>query len=271
MARLARLARLALLLLVAPSLSCSAASGEDDLETVAAPVASDSADAAAAPAALPLDTAAAPAERDDEDGEAILPAGTYASLDALCAAQRAAAEPRLDAATAQLAERGVDDVVLRASCEVDGGALSAARVRTGGAFLAIAAVTYETGYATKSSLVVRTHDGWIPFAEASVSEYHDDPGCPSIVRDDGVTEVRVERDRLVVVDRADAGFGDGTIVYTRARSCALDDAARAFTCTTPVTIAVDLDEKPLFATTFRVGVAGEIEPAKTFDESALTP
>ena len=128
-------------------------------------------------------------------------------------------------------------------------------------------LTYETGFSTQTSIIVKTSEGWTNLGIPIVTTYHDDPGCPSIVRDAGIMEVRVERGYLVVVDKADCGWGDDSnLVYERARTCSLT------TCTEPVTIgtrrvpwAGGSNETRVFSTTYTIDETGTIVPAHAWD------
>ena len=75
-------------------------------------------------------------------------------------------------------------------------------------FLEVRAIQIETGSATETHLATRTAAGWRAVLAASVTSYHDDPGCFSIERDGGILSVRVEGSvvpALVIVESSDRG------------------------------------------------------------------
>jgi hypothetical protein len=229
----------ALLLCLLPVLSCGAAAREE-----------------------PAPPEPAPEEASYEVGE--LPSGAFGSIGELCAAQMDRVQGGLggDVADEEHPPR-------EPACDEDEGALGAARVVPGGPFLAISAVTYEAESSRRTAIVVRTRDGWFGVNPALVVNPYDDPGCPSITRDDGVKDVHVEGGRLVVIDSADRGWGEGTLLLERARACTL--AANAtMTCGEPVTVGVTLaksgNEAPLFATSYVVSDDGAIVPAREWEE-----
>lgn len=204
------------------------------------------------------------------EAELTLPAGTFRDLHALCAQQMKDVVPQLEKARLERAERyeGEEAVNVIPACDVDAAAMRGVRVSLAAPYLDAKAVTYETGRATQTSLIVRTSDGWTNVGTPMVTSDHDDPGCPSILRDAGLVEVRVDGGHLVVVDKADRGAGDeNSMVYERARTCSFSG------CTEPVTIGARLvpwekgvgTEKRLFSTTYTVDEIGTIVPARTWD------
>lgn len=231
--------------------------------------------AAAAPAADPPAEVAASAEVANSEQELAaptLPPGTFADVRALCALQMKEIEPHLERARRELAERYADGDLPKVApaCEEDHAAMHGVRLSLAPPYVEAKAVTYETGFSTQTSIIVKTSEGWTNLGIPIVTTYHDDPGCPSIVRDAGLMEVRVEHGYLVVVDKADRGWGEGSnLVYERARTCSLT------TCTEPVTIGTRVvpwtgggKEKRLFSTTYTVDALGTIAPAHTWDSEA---
>jgi hypothetical protein len=182
----------------------------------------------------------------DEDG---VPRGVFASVAAFCSRQMTLAAPSLRAAEEHLRDRGDDDLELVPTCHEDRRALADAHVSAGGPFLELTAVTFVTDEAWTTHLLARTHLGWIVVEEPIRVGYHDDPGCPSILRDAGLVEARVIGDgtpALVVVTRAERlTFDDGgdeddleaTSIETRAAACHLDPVRPVVACGTPSLIA----------------------------------
>ncbi len=250
----------------APVLSCGGAS-ESPSESVvtAAPAANPRADVAV-PAEAP---ALAEVDSEPELAFPTLPAGSFRDVHALCALQMKEIAPQIEKARRDLAERYADGDIPRAvpACDEDPAAMRGVRVSLAAPYLEAKAVTYETGFSTQTSIIVRTSEGWTNLGIPFVTDYHDDPGCPSILRPAGLMEVRVERGYVVVVDKADRGFGDdNALVYERARTCSLTS------CTEPVTIGTRLvpwsgggKDKRLFSTTYAIDGAGAIVPAHAWD------
>jgi hypothetical protein len=203
----------------------------------------------------------------EDDDTRTLPAGAFASIDALCARQMADMAPVLEERSRDwMADEKMIDEPITPSCAEDAAALRTARVTLGGPFLALSAVTYETPDATLTSLVVRTRAGWMAVSPAVVEVARFDPGCGSIVRDDGVREVRLEDGWLVIVDSADRGWGESKdLLLERARACTLRGACSA-PVTTAVTIADESGKTEVFRTTYTIGAQGEIVPAHEWEE-----
>lgn len=234
----------------------------------------------ATPADIELDDDA-PAEVDAD--ESFAPRGTFASLTALCDAQRALVRPHLAAVAKERAERGEADAPA-ARCEVSKTALANVDVKLRAPFLDVRAIDIETGNATETHLVVRTADGWQALAHASVTSFYDDPGCFSIARDSGISSVHVEGDvtpALVVVEGSARGASmeeadepdDRGIVTTKTWDdvtshvvgCHLEDGG--LTCGAPAVLEVrhvpnstedGRRVSVLFRTTYTVGEAGDV-------------
>jgi hypothetical protein len=227
---------------------------------------------AASPAENSPAEVAAFSEGDSEKELAVptLPAGTFRDVHALCALQMKEIEPQLEKARRYEAERQGDGDISRSvpACDEDPAAMRGVRVTLAAPYVDAKAVTYETGFATQTSIIVRTSDGWTNLGVPLVASYHDDPGCASILRDAGLMEVRVENGYVVVVDKADRGAGDeNALVYERARTCSLT------ACTEPVTIGTRIVRwdgkgkgKRLFSTTYTVDGEGTIVPAHAWDD-----
>lgn len=229
--------------------------------------------------ATPAVTAEPPAEVASAEEDAVvekessLPAGTFRDLHALCAQQMNDVGPSIEKARRDMAERSTEEEIIKVvpACDVDDEAMHGVRVSLAAPYLDAKAVTYETGAATQTSIVMKTSEGWANVGTPIVKSDHDDPGCPSILRDAGLVEIRVTGGHLVIVDKADRGWGENSsIVYERARTCSLT------TCTEPVTIGArtmpwegNEKEKRLFSTTYTVDAVGTIVPAHTWDGESL--
>jgi hypothetical protein len=211
-----------------PVLSCGGTSALPG-DSVEAPTASVTSKLPPAPIAdVAAEEESAPAK------EATLPAGTFRDLHALCAQQMKEAVPLLEKARAEMVERYADDDIKQVapSCIEDPAALRGVRVSLAGRYLEAKAVTYETGRSTQTNIVMRTSEGWMNVGTAIVTSDHDDPGCPSILRDAGLTAVRIENGQIVILDKADRGAGENSnIVYERTRTCSLT------ACTEPETLS----------------------------------
>lgn len=140
--------------------------------------------------------------------ELFVPRGAFATIEALCRAQEALAEGRIAKAREEAIERGEDSKV-RASCRRSTTALAKAKVAIRAPYLDVAAIEVETGWAKATHVVARTSAGWRAIPGASVTDFHDDPGCFSITRDIGIAAVRVEgsaHPALVVVESSGRGI-----------------------------------------------------------------
>ena len=133
----------------------------------------------------------------------LVPTGVFPSIAALCQAQKQLIAPELRKIATERQEQPAV-----ASCVESKTALSHARVDLRAPYLEVRAIEIETGEATDTNLVVRTADGWQAAPHAFVSDFHGDPGCFSILRDDGIVDVHVDGSdvpALVVSDRASRG------------------------------------------------------------------
>jgi hypothetical protein len=208
-----------------------------------------------------------------------LPAGTFPTLDALCAAQRALAAHHIEQAVAAHADRYGDEdpdpTPLAPSCD-ESEALRDARVTLAPPYAEVRAIHAETGFSTDTFLVFRTSAGWTALREAFVSDDHDDPGCPSITRENAIVDVHVERGVIVVLTGADRGSFEAeddapmaSLLLTHARACGLGG------CTEPSTIearvvryadrSLQADERLLFQTTYALDDGGRIVTRDTFE------
>jgi hypothetical protein len=232
----------------------------------------------------------------EPQSESAVPAGTFATLDALCEDQKRLAAPRLEQAAKDRAERTEGEAKLVARCEVSGTALAAAKIELRAPFLEVRAIEVETGHATETHVVARTQAGWVAVPHASVDSWYDDPGCFSIERDTGIVAVRVEGDRtpvLVVVEGTDRGAHMEEVepeaagephepiywmdVSHRARACRLQPSGLA--CDEPVVVRVQrvksvhgrtVETEARFETTTTVSPEGRVLAARTFDPEAPT-
>lgn len=256
----------------------------------AAAVAAIEPSAVSAPIEVPVPLAlAAPAA---EARDATVPPGTFPTVEALCAAQKVMIVPQLRQAEAWLREREMA-TPLSPSCERAPAVLAQMHVSLHAPFHELAAIRIETGTATEVRLVVRTDEGWRAAPRALMVDVHDDPGCPSILRDGPVREVRVESaagvPALVVIDEASRGAGeevaaDDSVVYwslelRRATACRLE--ARDFelarmTCDEPVVIRAlrtpgqgDADRRAQvrFTTDYRLDTSGRIVATEAYDDA----
>lgn len=265
--------RLPLLALVAfvpaPLLSCAVPAERS------APVAQ--AVAVAAPSAEAEEEVAA-----DEDPETVMPRGAFPSIEALCVAQKELAAPAIAKANEERAERYEGPSAVTAACEESKDALTNVSLHVGAPFHEVRAITVETGNATETHLVVRTDEGWQAAQQAVISDFHDDPGCPSIRRDGGLREIRVERGALVVVSTSNRGDGEeeiageaSTIVYWSrvfedATACRVERGALRCDATVVIsatrTASSDTTPEHVFATSYRIDDAGHVRPDATYVE-----
>ncbi len=215
-----------------PVLSCGGTADAPGESIVEAPAALVGAPAAVV-AAAEVPVVEEPAPATEEFVAPTLPTGTFHDVHALCAQQMKDVLPLLAQAERNLVEgMGDTETKLVPSCNEDAAAMRGVRVSLGAPYLEAKAVSYETGEGTQTNLVMRTSAGWTNVGTSLVASYHNDPGCPSILRDSGLTEVRVENGQVVVVDKAERGAGDNAnIVYERTRTCTLT------ACTEPVTLS----------------------------------
>jgi hypothetical protein len=200
--------------------------------------------------------------------DAAFPTGAFPSVEALCAEQRARVTPLLPERTRDLLDEELA-ASMKPSCVEDPSVLRTAHVAPGGPFLAFTAVTFETGAATESALVALTRAGWIAVNPVFLRAEHDDPGCPSITRENGILEVKVERGQLVVVDGADRGWGEASsLMLERARVCRLDRAS--ITCDPEVTVAASLagasETNELFRSTYTIADDGTLLAARAWED-----
>lgn len=132
-------------------------------------------------------------------------------------------------------------------------------------------------------------DGWRAAPRALLVGTHDDPGCPSIVRDDRIHEVRVEgsggASALVVIDEASRGDGEEyddegppsvewNMELRRAGACRLEGAA--LRCDEPVVVRATRTPTVLgkgtahssvrFATEAHVDARGRVVTRETYDD-----
>lgn len=191
------------------------------------------------------------------EDETVVPRGAFADVRSFCAAQMEASLPRIRRIEAERGEPSEEFGTfepLVASCEEDVSELSGVpRPAVSGPFLGITAVKLETGYALETHLLVRTREGFVAVQEPVLSDDHDDPGCPSILRDAGLEAIQWgggPRPTLLVVSKAsralfdERGDFDGEYVQTQARACHFQGrgAELRLDCDEPVTVA-EAEEK----------------------------
>ena len=239
-----------------------------------------------------LETAGAPAAM---PGPAqAFPKG-FASLDAMCVAENARVRPSIEAAEArrvELISEGSMAPPVTAHCEVSKTALEHANVMLRAPFLEVTAIDIETGNAVETHLATRTESGWFLVAEASLSVWHEDPGCFSIERDAAITSIRVEAEgTLVVTENRERGAKmeeidgpDGmrlrtwTDTHRSERGCRLESSG--LSCAMPVVVHVartmrdedgDHASEVLFDTTTHVSPQGELVPARIAEPKMVDP
>jgi len=171
-------------------------------------------------------------ELDDEPAEvqspSALPSGFFSDIASLCVAQEMrVAEPM---AKAMRESQDFEALLLKPSCMEDTRPLSGVRIALAAPFMALTTVVYETAEnSTHTALVVRTAKGWVAMTTPVMVSEHDDPGCPSILRDGPLSEVRVRAaadGSPVMFVRTTAGRGGGDMpveVIHRLRTCRLGD------------------------------------------------
>lgn len=160
---------------------------------------------AAASAESAAEIVAPPADEPAGAADILVPTGRFDSIEALCAAQKKLAAPRIADALRELADRGETDVYLEPRCERSKAALAATPLQLEAPFLEAAAIEVEAGHSTRTHVVARTKDGWYAAPEAAIDVFHEDPGCFSIERDAGILAIRVERGSLVIVNATSRG------------------------------------------------------------------
>lgn len=134
-----------------------------------------------------------------------VPTGTFASIDALCREQELLVKDLIREANAQYGE---EMAPVTAHCGDVSSELKRTSIELRAPFLEVRAIGIETGEAAETHLVVRTSAGWTAIQEASIRNWHQDPGCFSIERDSGFISVRTEGETipiLVVVTSTDRG------------------------------------------------------------------
>ena len=265
--------RVALFVLAASLASCAVATEH--------PVATPEAVNAPPPAPVADET-----EDVDTGREPTVPTGAFATVEALCAAQRTMAAPLIEKANADRKDRyegSTEEPVVPSCLETR---LSNLTVHLAPPFREVRAIRVETGYTTDTHLVVRTDEGWRVTATPMDSDAHDDPGCPSIRRDGPLRAIRVEHGALVIEGSSSRGDGedvlgddpDGNAVmrywtrtYEEVRACRI--AGDALRCGPVETIAISrsasdtVAEESVFTTTYEVDDRGRIVTASTYEET----
>ena len=232
--------------------------------------------------ARPAETASVVFEVPDDPWAGVLPVGLFPDVPLLCDAQMKVGALRIAEANEARAEDhlGFD---LVPSCVEKPAALANVKASLGGAILDAKAIAVETGSSETTFLVLRTAEGWTAVREAFLADAHEDPGCPSIEREDAIVELRLEESALVVLTTADRAFygehDEGTLLLTHARACRLTEWGP--TCGPIETVSATLahqdakdPEAPpatrqVFSTTFTVDRSGALTPAARFDETAF--
>jgi hypothetical protein len=224
-----------------------------------------------------------------------VPAGVFASVEALCTAQKALVAARFAELRKEREENGVaevdSDVPSSPRCGLAEGALAKVDVKLRAPFLEVRAISVETGDAVEEHLVVLTAEGWRALPHAHIADYHMDPGCFSIERETGLVAVRVEgssRPALVLVEGTDRGArmedevpGQDLVTWDdvtrRAVACRLDVGGT--TCDAPVVLRVERipsttaggrTAKLRFETTYAVDAAGRVQPIRKIEDAHLS-
>ncbi len=214
----------------------------------------------------------------------VVPSAAFASLDALCAAQKELVRDRVAQAAKDLTElHGEEAEAIAPSCKAVPLAPKV-QVKLRAPFLEVRSLEIETGYAAETHVVVRTAEGWRALPHASVTDGHMDPGCFSIERDTGIEAIRVEGDgtpTLVIVEGTDRGARveedadeDGTSATWTDLSQRVV-ACRLASCDEPVIVHVDRVPSTFeggrktelrFATTYAIDGAGRVRPKTRFED-----
>jgi hypothetical protein len=148
----------------------------------------------------------------------VLPFGTFASVDALCERQRDLIVPRLAEVRGTL-EVDEDEEQIVPACSETKEALGNARIALDAPFFDVRAIEVENGSGKAVFLVVRTDEGWTAVRQAILTADRNDPGCPSIEREDSIVELRVDREQLIVMTSASRGEEEGVLRLTHMRAC----------------------------------------------------
>jgi hypothetical protein len=238
---------------------------------------------------------AAVEELADEGRPRVVPPDAFPTIDALCRAQELLVLRRLSEAEKVALEQYDVKTHIVPSCHEVPGALAHATIALRPPFHDVRAIEYETGYATQRTLVVRMDDGWRAVQQPALAADHFDPGCPSIIRDLSIREVRVEDETtpaLEILVRSARGEGEeitesmtGTpivrfksLVFDRARACRLDGGE--IRCDAPVAVDVFRTSgsaesvKPserIFRTSHRIDDEGHVRTAETYVHGAYGP
>ncbi len=206
-----------------------------------------------------------------------VPLGVFPSIGTLCRAQMNAVVPMLENAESWRRQMGMTEPT-RPSCKEVGEVVAKADVALQPPYLGLTAIEFETGGAIETRLVVRTEAGFRALPEAVLIQWHFDPGCPSILREGGLVEVRVvgESATLVLVDKAWRGAGEeydetGKLValwsqeLLRVRACRVESGV--MTCNKPQVFEerrvayAPIEERPsriVASTTYEVDEHGNI-------------
>jgi hypothetical protein len=220
-----------------------------------------------------------------DDLATTVPTGSFADVDAFCAAQMKLVAPKVEEANASFRRDGYGDLHLTPSCAETPNVLEGAAVALAAPYTDVKAVAFETGYSIESYLLVRRAEGWTAVRSAMLYVNHNDPGCGSIERPAEILDVHVTQGAIVVKSTAGRTFFNrksegGEITLTYARACR-PTGATGIACGTPEVIDAKAvihagDENPdaptqtrFFTTTYAVSTGVAIEPAKRFDEDEL--
>ena len=124
---------------------------------------------------------------------------------------------------------------------------------------------------------------WLPSSEFPAKEavktpfltaFHDDPGCPSIERENAITEVQFKQGSLVVVTTSDKGGyseeGATEIAMTKARVCKLGGECESAVVVEANVSRFDTEKEKnviesTFVTDWTLDGAGAIAVAKAYD------
>lgn len=191
------------------------------------------------PAQEALSPEPAPVEIDEplaEDPYAdVLPTGAFPTIEALCNEQMKLSKPRIeDMRNTDMRVEADDGTPLAPSCGISD-ALKDTRVSVNLPIRVLTAIDVETGESTQTFLVALTEEGWKAVRQPFLTAFHDDPGCPSIERENAIVSVEAKQGVLVVVTTSDKGGyaddGPTEVAMTKARVCKL-----AGDCTSAVVV-----------------------------------
>ncbi len=216
----------------------------------------------------------------------VLPFGAFPDVKSLCATQMELIKPYLAELekSAIEEESGIDFVP---SCKEAPAVLSNVGVSLDGGFKSVKAIAVATGHSTDVFLVVENSAGFTALREAFLSQANDDPGCPSIERENAFSSISAKNGTLVVVTESDRSWwgqkeGDddsGELLLVHARACSFGEWGPL--CGAKETIKAKLLRRPIddpdnesvieevFTTDYTVADENVIHTTKTFDDASL--